>query len=571
MPRGLATTCLLLWLAMASLSCAPGGEGGPSLEQRAVPTGSTVPELGTTPTSSTDGTQRPQNWIAVQDGRFVDTRSGQPFVPRGVNLLRKPGGGGRDQLFADYDIDWIDDQLEAIADRGFNTVRFFLDQCMTCTATSDGIRADHLDHLDEVLTRIEAHGLVAVPTSNDVPDPGYSERLPCCTPFGGYRNSLYLSAEGHAIAVEYWTDLIEGLRDRGTPTHHVLGWELVNEHFVLRDVEPLSSTTGTVATADGRTWDLADDDAVAELVRSNLRAYIDTVGATIRALDDGALVTIGFFAAAEPLAGRVADDPRWVVADEVLTGSSLDFLDLHAYPGLGGNWDVVGPGFDLGPDRLVADLPLLLGEFGAFEDAYPDPADGAAAIARYQAESCAWGFSGWLVWFWGADADDEVHPADANGGIVADAVSPLVRPDPCAVGPYESANLALGRPAVASATESSAYPPAHVTDGSEATWWSAAAEPPQWVEIDLGADRSVGRVAILIGEVSTTGPQTHRVHVRGADEPAPGTLVGEVSADAVPGDWLTVEFPSTPGVRTVRVETVAADGWVILHEITVES
>ena len=217
-----------------------------------------------------------------------------------MNLLLKQGGGGGDRLFQIYDPEWVEEQLDQIAALDFNTVRFFLDMCMACTADGDGVREDYLDNLADLLTRLEAHDLVAMPTSNDVPDPGYSERLPCCEPFGGYRNSLYLSAEGHTIAAEYWTDVITGLQQRQVPTHHILGWELTNEQFVLRDVPPIALREGLVTTADGVMYDLADDAAVGDMVVSNLRQYITTVGDTIRDLDAGALITMGFFGSDEP-------------------------------------------------------------------------------------------------------------------------------------------------------------------------------------------------------------------------------------------------------------------------------
>ncbi|MCB1247552.1 MAG: discoidin domain-containing protein, partial [Acidimicrobiia bacterium] len=130
-------------------------------------------------------------------------------------------------------------------------------------------------------------------------------------------------------------------------------------------------------------------------------------------------------------------------------------------------------------------------------------------------------------------------------------------------------NLARGKPVTASAEESDEYSAANLVDGSDATWWSAAEGPPQWAEIDLETDETVSRVEILIGNVSPPGPQTHRVYLRSAGESGRGTLVGEVSADASQGDWLTVTFDPVPDVRYVRVETVAMDGWVIIHEIRV--
>jgi len=108
------------------------------------------------------------------------------------------------------------------------------------------------------------------------------------------------------------------------------------------------------------------------------------------------------------------------------------------------------------------------------------------------------------------------------------------------------------RPATASVEESAEYAAVKAVDGSQATWWSAAEGPPQWIEIDLEEDRVVGRVEVLIGDVSP-----------------PGTLVGEVTVDAAHGYVVVFDFEPVPGVRVVRVETTAVDGWVILHEIEV--
>ncbi len=533
----------------------------------AAPLETTTTAAPLTTTTTTTVPLPEDRWFEISGDQFIDTRTGEVFVPSGVNLLLKTGGGGADKLFRFYDSAWVEEQLSGIADLGFNTVRFFLDMCMPCTTDSSGLRADYLDDLADLLTRLEAHGLAAFPTSNDVPDPGFSERLPCCDPFGGYRNSLYLSAEGHQIAVEYWTELIEGVKERGAPTHHLLGWQLTNEQFVFRDVAPINLTEGSVTTADGMTYDMADDDAVAEMVISNLRSYITTVGDAIRQADEGALISMGFFPGEEPDAGRFANDNRWVVPDKVVEESTLDFVDLHAYPGLGGTWPLISEAYGLTGDPL--DYPLLLGEYGAFEFAYPDPDDAAAAMARWQASSCEWGFGGWLLWFWGADKDDEVITAEVFDARVARAVSPLVRPDPCDAADFTSDNLALDRPVTASAEEGEQYAGRWAVDGSDATWWSAADGPPQWIEIDLEEPAPVGRVEILIGTVSPTGPQTHRVYVR--SEGSSEAFVGEVSADATAGDWLVVDFEPVDDVRWVRVEAVAMDGWVIIHEIQVTS
>jgi hypothetical protein len=506
----------------------------------------------------------------VQDGQLIDRRTGTTFVPRGVNLQRRLNNGG-DQLFGQYDPGWVGDQLDEMAGLGFDTVRFFLDLCMSCTATSDGIRPDYLDHLTDLLNQMAARDIVALPTSNDVPDPGYSERLPCCEPFGGYRNSLYLAPEGHAIAAEYFTDLIEGLQARGAPLHIVLGWQLANEQFFLRDVPPISLTSGTAMTGDGNTYDLSDDDAVATMVRNNLLAYIDHVGSTIRTLDDGALVTMGFFPADEPGAGRNAADSRWVEPELVLREGAVDFIDLHAYPGLGGRWDLIGPAFGLDEPPTI---PLLLGEYGAFNGSHLSVDEAATTVVDWQVESCDWGFAGWLIWLWGEETDPEVITVNSGNGELATAMSPTLRPDPCDPGEYVSPNLALNRPVTASQEElgeNGEYMARSVNDGSIRTWWSASDGAPQWVEIELELEQPVGSVEIHIGDVTPPGAQTHLIHVRSEGEPAPGRLVGEATGNVSDGDILRVDLDAEAigPVRYVRVDTVEIDGWVIVHDIAV--
>lgn len=317
-------------------------------------------------TATTRSVAPVEHWITIEDGRFIDRRTGDEFVPRGVNLLRKFGGGG-DKLFERYDADWVEAQLAGIAGLGFNTVRVFVDMCMECTSTSAGIRDEFFADLSDLVSRAANHGLVVLLTSNDVPDPGYSDRLPCCEPFGGYRNSLYLSPEGPAIAAEYFSDLVTGLQRHGAPLEAVFAWQLANEQFILRDVNPIPMASGTVTAADGNDYDLADDAAVAEMVDGSLLAYIDHVAGAIRELDPGGLVTMGFFAPEQPGAGRTANDNRWVVPASLLQDSALDFVDLHAYPGLGGRWDELAAAFGLEGEPAK---PVILGEFGAFSQAW---------------------------------------------------------------------------------------------------------------------------------------------------------------------------------------------------------
>ncbi|WP_083976668.1 family 20 glycosylhydrolase [Kitasatospora azatica] len=57
-------------------------------------------------------------------------------------------------------------------------------------------------------------------------------------------------------------------------------------------------------------------------------------------------------------------------------------------------------------------------------------------------------------------------------------------------------DLALGRPVTVSSTETAAFPGSAATDGSYGTRWSSAYADPQWLQIDLGASTTVGRVKL---------------------------------------------------------------------------
>src|SRR5690554_6890377 len=57
-------------------------------------------------------------------------------------------------------------------------------------------------------------------------------------------------------------------------------------------------------------------------------------------------------------------------------------------------------------------------------------------------------------------------------------------------------NLALGKPAVASSTESSLYPVQDANDGDLNTRWSSQHEDNQWIYVDLEAVQEISQVML---------------------------------------------------------------------------
>lgn len=560
---------LALLVVLVATSCS--GDTTPTTTVHTAPASTVATTVTTAPTPSTaPPTTEPTAWeprehlVTVDGNRFLDQRTGETFVPRGVNLLHKFTGGHVDGLFGVYEPERIDDELDAIAGWGFNTVRIFMDMCRGCVADGVGVKAQFIDNLADFITRAAERDLVLLITSNDLPDsPTFNDGLPCCEPFGGYRNSLYLTTEGVETAQRYFGEIVGGLVERGAPLEAVLGWQLANEQFYLTDVAPFTMSSGEVTPANGRTYRMGDPESVRAMAEESLIFYVDEVAETIRGIDPYAAVTIGFFEPNEPVLSRPGDN-RLVYVTRVMNESSLDFFDLHAYPGGAMRLEDFAANYDLASYERT---PVVLGEFGAFSFSSESPEVGAGVVARWQAQSCEYGFDGWLYWLWGT-SDDEVWTGTQGDDAINRALSPNERPDPCVVGPYESDNLAEGRPVTASKEESEEYGAARVVDDSDATWWSAAEGPPQWVEIDLESSRQIEEIEILIGAVSPPGPQLHRLSVRSGD--GAYETVWEFDGVANQGDRL-IFVPDEPlrDVRYVRLDVLAVDGWVIIHELRI--
>ncbi len=163
---------------------------------------STVPVVTTTSTSSPPWTP-PEHPIHIEDGRFVDTRTGEPPVVRGTNYLTRVrvGGGYQDRTFSPsvFDPERVAADFAALADRGYNTVRIFLDSCnggpgRIAKVGGERLDGEYLDVIVQVMDLARSHGLFLLLTSNDLPDGGgYARRSSRddAGVFPGYRNSIY--------------------------------------------------------------------------------------------------------------------------------------------------------------------------------------------------------------------------------------------------------------------------------------------------------------------------------------------------------------------------------------------
>lgn len=503
-------------------------------------------------------------------GEFYDKQTDEKFTPRGANYVFVPVGNSQTNLLlrvGTYDPTRTRKDFAALASLGYNTVRVFLDQCNQgpgCIGDDDnvGLNPEYLDNIADMMSAGRETGIFILFTSNDLPDQGgYAEEANFGSgeTFAGYRNSYYLRPHAIAATRRYWSDLLTGLLERHAAFDAVLGWELLNEQWMFRDQPPLSLTNGIVATTTG-SYDMSDPKQKAQMVRDGIVYYIAQMKEEILRHDPTALVSMGFFAP------EIAAPDWYVETKSLLEKSDLDFFDFHAYPG-GASLQSHAEHFGL-PGYVAK--PILMGEYGAFRHIYPEIDSAARALTTWVAESCQYGFDGWLYWtYYPADpsAGDQTWGQVDEDNYLLNLFAPANQPDPCIAAEIPNDNLAYGKPVSASRSLPE-NPPENAIDDNADTQWIAGEGPVQWIEIDLQRSYRITEIRLLISQYPA-GDTTHRVQVRSSSGAAYQT-VHEFQGSTHDNDWLLFK-PDMPleNVSQIRIQTILSPSWVAWKEIQV--
>ncbi|WP_433615892.1 choice-of-anchor D domain-containing protein [Dactylosporangium sp. CA-139114] len=131
------------------------------------------------------------------------------------------------------------------------------------------------------------------------------------------------------------------------------------------------------------------------------------------------------------------------------------------------------------------------------------------------------------------------------------------------VPPSSTTNLAAGRPATAQSTQAG-YPAGNVTDADANSYWESANNAfPQWVQVDLGASASVGKVTMRVPPASAWAARRQTVAVlTSADGAQWSTAAGATDYlfDPATGNTASATFPAV-SARYVRLSITANTGW----------
>jgi hypothetical protein len=477
---------------------------------------------------------------------------------------------GQERLFAvgEFEEAQVRADFKTLHAKGYNTVRFFMDLCSGsgCIGSSGGgLNSGYIGNIVRTLDIARDEGIYLVLTSNDLPhDGGYWEMSDEGTSdqFAGYRNGHYLTDKGVESAQRYWDDLLKAFVDQGAALDHVLAWSLLNEQFYFNNQPPFSLTSGMVTTAQGNTYDMSIAAEKKRMALDGMIYYIDKVREVISKYDAHALVTMGFFAPSYPNPIGIGGD-RYVETAGLLSRANLDFFDFHAYSGFDPllsqteNFGMIG----------YESKPILMGEFGAFVDRYGSIAEAVDTQQSWIAESCDYGFDGWLYWVLYrlplADATWSFYDGSLE---MFDGLSPAMYPDPCDPALLLPVNLALNKPATASKSLPD-EPPAKAVDGSLSTSWVSGDDAPQWIEIDLESNIEITKVNLKVAQY----PAGATVHVLEAKSSA-GSWITLNAFEGVTsdGDILTwIRAAGTSTYRYIKVTTTSSTSWVAWTEIEV--
>ncbi len=371
-------------------------------------------------------------------GEFYDRATGAKFVPRGMNYIRLANQTKADgsvtfghSVFdpGRYDQPRVGGALEKIHADGYNTVRVFLSPDTMGTADG-GLSPEYMKNVADFLRLASANAIYVMFTLDWIPGGKYGAILntDCCSAFA-LMNANFLPPAGLEANQVFYRDFIHGLLDLGAPTEYVFSYELRNEMFYDSDLPPLSFKSGVVTTANGKSYDMAKASDKDLMVRENLVYWIDHMRASIQEVDPTALVSVGFFQPQQPNPTR-EEDPRLAMTEPAIWQSTADFVDLHAYPGSGLTLKQYVENFGI---NGMKQKPIVMGEFGGEISRFPSVSVAAQTFAAWQAESCSYGFDGWLFWSWDLSEQPDFFNALMYQGAINGVLAPVARPDPCSV------------------------------------------------------------------------------------------------------------------------------------------
>lgn len=375
-------------------------------------------------------------------GEFFNRQTGNSFIPRGNNYVRYAQQVFLPQMVIAqghstfnpglYDQARVETALTQMELNGYNITKVWLNYCCQNGTVGNpngtGLSVPYVANLVDFLNRASAHKIYVVITTDDLPWVGgyrdimnqWCAQNNACDTYVGF-NLQYLTQGGIDANTKFWQDLVQALKVQQAPFEAIFAYEIREEIYIDPTLPPLSLTSGLITTANEQTYDMSDPAAKLKLQADNLIHFTDLMRGSIQQLDPQALVAVGFF---------TFNDPLKIPPFPTIASSTMDFVDLHPYPGEGYTLGQAVQGWGMSG---FTQKPIMMGEFGASTSSFTTEAAAAQALHDWQVQSCTFGFDGWLVWTWDTTEQTSfVHwPAISGNGLINQSLAPANRANAC--------------------------------------------------------------------------------------------------------------------------------------------
>lgn len=355
-------------------------------------------------------------------GQYIRLDTGEVFSPQGYNYTELGTDTRWHSVFntKTYDSARIESMLTALQAAGANSIRVWAwgdaakPDSWCGPVDSRGLNSAYLENIADFLRRCTAHSIYVIPVLDETPRNLYfnyiTDKFDRTTPgpgISGY-NRQYLCKgliEAKAEAVKQFVTAIKKA-DPGL-LNCVLAWSFANEVFVNGQDAPFSRSTGSVTTANGRSYRMDNRAQRQACYDDGMIYWANRLSDVVKKIDPKALTTAGMWTAdafrrapdggVNPNEG-VTGDTRYCPRPSILSSlqSKLDCLDIHIYPW--GDSPIVNKKGHEWEALCKNGKPVVVGEYGAFTHIPLEQARQQVLTIRRQIKEL--GYTGGLFWTW---------------------------------------------------------------------------------------------------------------------------------------------------------------------------
>lgn len=362
----------------------------------------------------------------------------EKFVPMGGNYMGLRGGdhstfdAATTFTEADYDPIKAEALMRYLSANGGNFIRVFL---IGRTSANPGISGDpaydanderyyyeglykpYMENVTHFLKLAQDYGIYVMLALGDgeVPSNSYYLSLQNGSALG--RNDMYFTSNGIRARCAYASNVAKYLKTYASDCiNAVFSIELQNEFCIYGDQAPFNLSNGNWTSAEGRKYDMSNNDAREQAFKDGVTYYINSVTAAIKKVLPDMLVNEGTFTRnivgnnnAYGIPQNASGDGRYPATLDVYLAADIDFIDMHIYfANTNGNTVLSSFADDLTymnfykktTQNLLKRKCILMGEFGPSTRNFPTLEDARGLwteTVRLAKEAGFCGFAAWTI------------------------------------------------------------------------------------------------------------------------------------------------------------------------------